>query len=344
MAHELDMESDGTVRFAYNARNGDPWHVLGVPVDGYGTIDEMLMAASAEFDVLGVPIYVQGADGSHVQVPDKFATVRHVEHFGQDGFTTRTDVLGVVGHGYRIEQNRESMEFALDCIGAAKTEAMFDCVGVLMGGRQFFAYVRLDPLFIDPHGINDEIQRGVCVRNAHDGSLSLCVYPTNTRVVCWNTATWSMDEASRKGQVVRVRHTVNKDRYKEAARNAMGLAESLRKAFVKQAEKLLALPATFTDVKRVADELWKEADEDSSKRAVTMYDQRIEKLERLWLADTNSGGYGANRWAAWNTITEYLDHHRGGSATSRAISAISIDGAVADKKDKAASLLLAGVA
>lgn len=339
MAHELDTEQDGTVRFAYNTHNGDPWHTLGVPVDGYGTIDSMLMAASADFEVTTQPVYILGADNSPVIVPDKVATTRTITTLGDDGFTDRTDVLGIVSPSYEVEQNRSAAQFALDCVGASGGDAVIDTMGVLRNGREFFTYLRLEPLVIDPNGVNDVVRQGLAVRTGHDGSLSLCAYPTATRVVCWNTATWSMAAAS---TVVRVRHTRNKEHYKAEAVRALGIAQKVRDSFIQQAERLLATPARFDTVRNVAEKLWA-TDPESSKRASTIYDNRMDSLYSLWSSQTNAAGFGDNAWSALNTITEYLDHHRGTTTEKRAIASMNPDGFVTAKKEQAASMLLAGV-
>jgi phage/plasmid-like protein (TIGR03299 family) len=339
MAHELDIERDGTVRMAYAGVNGTPWHKLGIDVGGLATVDEMLMASGCGYEVVPHSLFIVDSNGNPIEVPDKFATTRTVTVLGDDGFTERTDVLGVVGSGYEIEQNASAAAFALDCVAASQGDAVVDTMGALRGGREFFVYLRLEPLFIDPNGVNDKIEQGLCVRNGHDGGLSLCAYPTATRVVCWNTATWSMEGAARDRQIVRVRHTKNKEPRKTEAVAALGLASRIRDRFVKQAEELLARPASFDTVRNVAKRLW-DTDPSKSKRAETIFDNRIASLERLWISDTNSGGFGMNKWSAWNTITEYLDHSRSGSEMQRAMASISIDGFVAAKKDKAAKILL----
>jgi phage/plasmid-like protein (TIGR03299 family) len=342
MAHELDTNTLGEARFAYNTFNGDPWHKLGVAVDGYGTIEQMLMASGADYTVEPAPIYVTGRDGQPVIVADKFATVRHTDDFGPDGFTTRTDVLGVVGNGYTIEQNREAAQFALDCVGASGDTAVIDTMGVLFGGSQFFTYLRLEPMILDPNGVADEITQGLCVRTSHDSSISLCAYPTAVRVVCNNTATWSMNAATRKKQVVRVRHTRNKDNYKADAVITLGLAAQLRELFVTQAEQMIHMTASFDTVRKVAKQLWP-IEQDPSKRAQTIHDNRIDDLYQLWGSATNSAGFGKTAWSAWNTITEYLDHGRGSDSSKRALASMNLDSQASDLKDKAAQLLLAGV-
>ena len=342
MAHELDTNAIGEARFAYNSLNGDPWHKLGVAVEGYGTLDEMLMASGADYTVKGSPLYIVGADGQPVEVQDKFATVRDSTDFGPDGFVTTTDILGVVGKGYTIEQNRQAAQFALDCVGADQSTAVIDTMGVLFGGSQFFTYLRMDPMVLDPNGIADVVTQGLCVRTSHDSSISLCAYPTATRVVCNNTATWSMAAATRQNQIVRVRHTRNIADYKAEAVRTLGLAAKLRDLFIAQAESLIQTDATFTTVRNLAKVLWP-VDADPSPRATTIAETRLDDLHALWGSQTNAGGFGATAWSAWNTITEYLDHGRGSNSTKRALSSMNLDSQASTLKDKAAQLLLLGV-
>ena len=312
MSHEIESNLTGGERFAYNAENGDPWHRLGIGIQGYGTLEEMLAAAAADFTITQVPLHLE--DGT--EVTSHVANVRQEVDFQDGDFVTVSTILGVVGKGYEVETNRQAAEFALECVGAGEGDAVFDTMGVIKGGREFFTYIDLGAVTIDPLGVGDVVKRGLCVRNSHDGSLSLAAFPTNTRVVCNNTLTWSYNEASRAKQVHRVRHTKNKDAYKADAVQAMGLARQLQELFVKQATKLVFEDGGHDVLDRVIHELYE--------------------------APTNQGGFGDSGWTVWNTVVEFLDHKRGRSqADTRALASMDPDSAVSKLKDKAAAVLLA---
>lgn len=337
----LDTSSTGGVRFAYNKENGDPYHRLGVAVDGYGDIETMLAESGADYQVSLSELWVHDSYGTPQLVTGNYATTRMTTVYdtATNTLSEQTDVLGIVGKGYTIEQNVEAAQFAYDCVGASSGDAIIDTMGVMKNGSEFFVYVRLEPLVLDPYGVKDELEMGLAVRTSHDGSVPLCAYPTAIRLVCSNTVTSTMRSARRNGSLVKVRHTRNKTDYKAEAIQALGMAEHVRKAFASQAEAMMQASATFGDVERTANALWPLAS-DPTKRAQTMHDERMEKLMGLWVAPTNSGGFGQTLWSAWQTIGEYLDHHRGLTADKRALASIDPDSTINDQKRRAASVLL----
>lgn len=337
----LDASSTGSVRFAYNKENGDPYHRLGIAVDGYGDIDEMLAESGADYEVALTQLWVNDSHGVKQEVTGHYATTRMVTEWDATNNTLvqTTNVLGIVGKGYTLEQNREAAQFAYDCVGASSGDAIIDTMGVMKNGSEFFVYVRLEPLILDPYGVKDEIEMGLAVRTSHNGTVPLCAYPTAVRLVCSNTVTSTMRSARRNGSLVKVRHTRNKTDYKAEAILALGMAQQVRETFVTQAETMMGVAASFKDVQRAADKLWPLAP-DPTKRAQTMHDERMETLRGLWVAPTNSGGFGATLWTAWQTIGEYLDHHRGLTPDKRALASIDPDSAINDQKRRAAGVLL----
>ena len=83
MAHNLEINGDGTARFAYS-NHQRPWHLLGTPMLGLQTVDTMLAAADADFAVRIVKIaavdengqLLTNPDGTPVLIEDSRATIR----------------------------------------------------------------------------------------------------------------------------------------------------------------------------------------------------------------------------------------------------------------------------
>jgi len=319
------------VSFAYNSENNHPYHKLGTAVNGYGTIDEMLTAANADYHVELGGLCAYDENGTMYDVDNHFATMCQTSE--------GVKILGVVGKGYVVEQNREAAEFAYDCVGASHGDAIIDTMGVMKGGAEFFTYLRLEPLILDPDGVRDQFEMGLAVRNSHNGSVSLCAYPTATRLVCSNSVTMSFNAAKKHGQIVKVRHTKNKTNYKSDAVRALGLAAKVREDFIVNAQLMMQSSATFNDVCYVANQLWPIGN-DPSARATTVHGNRIETLRVLWASENNSGGFGSTAWAAWQTIGEYLDHYRGLTPEKRAYASITPESSVNLQKRKAAQILL----
>ena len=119
---------EGKTSFAYNKDVGIPWHRTGQPMSGFQTVDTMLTAAFADYDVEVVPVYVQAPDGTYVELESKKATARTNPHTGA------YQPLAAVGNRYTPVQNREVLERALAVVGASKGDAVIDTLGVLDEG------------------------------------------------------------------------------------------------------------------------------------------------------------------------------------------------------------------
>ena len=119
MAHQIEINKDGTARMAYADRQ-IPWHKLGQPMKGLQTAEAMLAAAQADFDVVTTRVAVcddngepiRQPDGTAILVPDSRATVR----VNTDGSFSG---LATVGTRYVVQQNRECLNYALDIVGAS---------------------------------------------------------------------------------------------------------------------------------------------------------------------------------------------------------------------------------
>lgn len=341
MSHELEI-IDGQASFAYNRQNGNPWHRLGVAMDGLGTADEMLTAANADYTVSTAPIYILTPDGFQESDTHK-ATIRPL------GDNTQT--LGIVGSGYQVMQNREALMSALAIVGAAREErdadgvlsitgpgdAVVDTAGVLFGGRRFFAYIDLGTLVIDPAGINDRITRGLGVLTSHDGTMSLTYAMSNVRWVCNNTVTFGVASAQR---VFRARHTENMTDRVAEARHVLGVSVGWAEKFTAAAEKLNATPGGHGLLERTINHVWPKDAADTD-RKLANWEERFNQIVALYNGPTNAGGFGHTAWTALNAVGEYVDHFRCADADKMALAAIN-DGSVATAvKDRAEKFLLA---
>jgi hypothetical protein len=108
MSHDID-NTTGRDAFAY--AGAKPWHGLGVAVPGLMTVQEALVAGGVDWDVVKRPIYAEDAAGLPcLKLPSHFATVR--EDTGA--------ILGVVGAGYEVVQNRDALSFFFSTGRSAK--------------------------------------------------------------------------------------------------------------------------------------------------------------------------------------------------------------------------------
>lgn len=316
MAHDIEINQDGTARFAYNARGGAPWHHLGVSLDGLQDVDTMLRKAGADYEVRLTKVaavdengdFILDAFGNPVVIDDSNATIR----INADG---TMDALATVGNRYEVRQNREIAERALAVVGASNGDAVIDTCGVLRGGRRFFMTIDLGALFIDPMGVNDKIDRYLVVSKGHDGIWPIRYANTDVRAVCNNTVMMGLKQAQR---VFTARHTRNVDINLEDARHVLRISVEWADAFKKEAERMLSIPIGPAQIDKVLNGLFPEK-KDETDRQKRNREGIVETVRSVHLNDRNAGGYGNNAWSLYNSVVEYLDHYREADIKDRAM-------------------------
>lgn len=311
MSHDLETRNDKT-SFAFNQKNGDPWHRLGTPVDGNMTIEQALEVARADFTVTKRPLTatvpgVGGGEDIRVPVTGKVATVRDIPG------TTESQVLGIVGDGYGVVQNDEALQAAYDIVGASAGEAYLDTLGVLGEGERLFSYLRLEDLVIDPVGINDKIERGLVIYWSHDGSIAMTYAFSDIRVVCKNTVQMALEGAQR---VFKAKHTsAVQDRMKDAQR-VLGVSTEWADAFKLQAEKMLRVQYTEDVFEKYLNRVFPKASARTERQQRNVEGIHAQ-VRGIFANERNSKEYGANGWTMYNSVIEYLDHGREATEESR---------------------------
>lgn len=338
MAHQIEINDDGTARMAYADREV-PWHRLGVAMKGLQTAEAMLTAAQADFDVVTAKVVacddngelLRNADGTFVIVPDSRATIR----VNGDG---TYNGLATVGNRYVVQQNRECLDYALDIVGASSGDAVVDTCGVLNGGREFFASLDLGSLVIDPTGINDKIDRYLLVRNGHDGKTPITFANTSVRVVCKNTVVAGIRSASR---VFSARHTRNVERAIEQAQAVLEFSTKWAKDFQRMADKMLATPMAkgSSQLDKLMDATFPMPADPTDRQKKNRNDV-VALVKAIYDNDNNAKNYGYNAWSAYNAIGEYLDHYREGTVKERALASMDNNSWVTRTKVKAQEHLL----
>jgi phage/plasmid-like protein (TIGR03299 family) len=308
MAHNLEINKDGLARFAYADREA-PWHRLGKPMKGLQTLDAMLEAAQADYEVILTKVaavddegnLIMDKNGHPVLIEDSRATVRN----NGDG---TYDSLATVGTRYEVRQNREVMERALAVVGATDGDAVIDTCGVLKGGARFFSTIDLGTLVIDPMGVNDRIARFLVVSTGHDGVWPIRYANTDIRAVCQNTVIMGLKDAER---VFTARHTRNVDTAIQDANQALRISVEWAKSFKIMAERMLAIPVPLgsASVDKVIDKVFvpKKDETDRQRRNREQINQMV---RGLYTNERNGKNYGYNGWSIYNSVVEFLDHYR----------------------------------
>lgn len=321
MAHELEITRDGVTSFAYSKQHGSPWHRLGTPLDGLSTVEEILTAARAGYEVHKATLMtpepmVDIADGRGVLLNNTklLDTGKHYtwrnrpltidQETGIPG-GGEAQVLGVVGKDYTVIQNEAVAELAVQLAGALPGDNAIDCAGVLNDGRRFFMTIPLPDVVLDPRGAQDLHIRNLVVTTGHDGNWALQMVNSTIRAVCHNTVTAALGQ---RRWAVSIRHSAGAAAIDQGTvKRALGLTEAAGDEFRRLGEQLLRQPAQFDDVRKVHDYVWAPMESDTDRKK-NIRAGRLATLEVLWNGDTNAGAVGTNRWAVLNTFSEYFEH------------------------------------
>lgn len=312
MADNLERH-EGTTSFAYSKEGGVPWHRTGTAMSGLQTADEMLTVAHADYDVEVVPVFVQAPDGeTYVPLDSRKATARISPYTGD------YEPLAVVGNRYVPVQNREVLERALAVVGASEGDAVVDTLGVLDGGRRFFSAIDLGSLVIDPMGVNDRIARYMLVYTSHDGTVPITYSNTDVRAVCENTVRMGLETAQ---ATFKAKHYQGFSARIEEAREVLRMSTEWATEFKEMAERMLAIPMTPGRLDDVINAAFP-ADKAVTDRQVDNRLKITTKIREIYAGPKNAQAVGNNGWAAWNSVVEYLDHHREATPEERALTSM----------------------
>jgi phage/plasmid-like protein (TIGR03299 family) len=307
MAANLATQANGTAMLAY-AREL-PWHKQGTKIADNATGTEMLKAAGLDFDIITQDLKTE----TGLPVNGVKATVR----------TDTNSVIGVVGNGYNVFQNREMVQFFEDLVRGKQIS--YEAAGGLGNGEKVWVLARIPDLSYAIKG--DQMDSFMLIRNGHDGSQALIAQPTFTRVICQNSYKAASREFIQRKKLYgknsihagyQIRHTSNMrgalDQALQAYQNCLNDAIATKELFTLLADK----PVTDAQIReyflKVSDMAKANNDREKEKASAianAREEKRIEELKRLWEAPTNQTGTKGTAFAAYNTVVEWVDFTRG---------------------------------
>lgn len=301
-----------------------PWHGLGTKLDNVATAEEAIKAASLDWKVTKEPIYLK--DGR--EIGDKFATVRE----------DTKDILGIVGHVYRPLQNKEAFSF-FDAVVGSK-DAIYHTAGALGVGERIWILAKL-PGEIQVIG-EDVTEKYLLLTNTHDGSGAINMMFTPIRVVCQNTLNVAMRDNVRKQSV---RHTGTMGLRVADVAEGLGIIHQRFEAFGEAARALTKVQVNIQGWEHYAKNVGLIPNEpEMSTRAKNILEEVSSLFE--YGKGNNLPGVKGTAWAAFNAVTEYVDHVRTAKGSdskleSRANSLLFGSGAALKQKawDKALQLV-----
>ncbi len=316
MAHEIDttVKANGSLYL----RNSVAWHGLGTVVEKDVNLLEIPDLIGINWNVVKKPLFY---NSQNVQGVNDLGELTYEQNMVESHVATvRMDTgsqLGIVGKDYEVIQNEEIFHWskAFGEFGNVIVETS----GSIFAGRNVWALLRMDGMGFD-FGGGDKVNPYLLISTSHDGSKTLTIVPTAVRVVCANTMSLAL-KANSQGRKKnglehgwKLSHTKNvRNRMEDAKKMILRTHES----FEATKEQIQSLANTRCDIDILNDitaKVWTvdtlEKDKETSKRAQSIQENRLQEIKQLWKSPTNQTTFAANNlWGAFNSITEYIDHH-----------------------------------
>ena len=297
MSDYVTERPDGSREAAFAFK--PPWWDMGYKCSDHAMNgEEMQKAAQIDWLVEQHPIYIHrvvvNPDGTksvvHQQIPG-LANVRADNFFH----------LGNVSEKYKVVQNSEAFDFVdnLHKDGIIKYES----AGSLKGGKFVWVLAKMPQEFEVVAG--DKLEQYILFTTAHDGSRAVRVMPTSVRVVCWNTLSLATANES-KG--LSIRHKGNIFDKLADAKKCIMTAQNKFNGFHENARKLASVKFDIGQLKAMTELLFpKEKGKNDTRRAKA----RASIMAAFTDDPQNIDGVRGTAWAAFNAITQHVDHHSG---------------------------------
>jgi phage/plasmid-like protein (TIGR03299 family) len=263
--------------FSYNEV---PWHGEGKILDHPASAAEAIKEAGLNWEVELRPVTVAG-----ITMKDKYATVR----------TDTGAPLGIVGSRYRPFQNVSLFSF-FDAV-VKESEAIYHTGGSLRGGSVVWLLAKLNSSFFVIK--DDRVDGYVLLASSHDGRMMITAKLTPIRVVCNNTLAAAMLGA---GTSVSIKHTASAEYEMKLAHNVLGIATSRMESIKGLAMNLLSIRVSATGLKKTVNHLFHTTKDDEKNRHLAPIELLYSESQGILPYMRGTG------WAAYNAITEYIDH------------------------------------
>jgi phage/plasmid-like protein (TIGR03299 family) len=217
--------------------------------------------------------------------------------------------LGIVSDRYQVVQPDQVLEFFDKLSKAAGFE--LETAGSLSGGKRIWAMARVGD---SQKVVNeaDQVFPYVLLATSFDGSMATIAKFTSVRVVCQNTLNYSMQDSAR---VIRISHSTRFN--PESVRKELSIAVDSFESFMYDMRKLEdkeISPSMALDLTRELLGVTEDAKRQHS---------GLSKVMALFQGEAKGSDLtqGLTGWQYVNSVTEWVDHHRGRSQDTRVNSA-----------------------
>ena len=219
--------------------------------------------------------------------------------------TNKIIPLHVPKKGYQIHQNEslfDSMVKACDdVLGDSGYE--IKTAGTLGGFKSFIVSIQLKEHQSFSIGKNDKHDQFFNLTSSHDGSLASAIMLSFVRIVCQNTAQFSLQDSQTNGTQQKIKHSQNSIITPEWIEENLNQWLIQSREYQKTLEALKSEKMDLEGFRVFASGVF--SDEKSDKLSTQAWN-RIGEMESLFIR--GKGNSGESEFDAYNAFTEYFTH------------------------------------
>lgn len=287
------------------------WHRLDEQLPDGLTAEEAFKHVGLNWTTRLRPMYFRDDAGNEVKVEDKQIQTRD-DNLGQ---------LGIVSDDYTQLNNGDFARF-LDSLVGLDAAMRVQSVGSFFGGRRVFCSAKL------PRQIRvtsqDILDLFVIGSMGHGGFAGLNIYPSSVRPVCANTLRQSERDL---GSGIRFNHLGDLAEKMKQAQLVLGLLDKSADVFEAKVRCLAECSFSVEQTRYFMEQAFiaafgKMPDPKREEEAYTKMVAKREEVIGQWMTNLDNErnsleSIRGTAWAAYNAVSEYHDHQRGGNVLTR---------------------------
>lgn len=260
-----------------------PWHGLGKVIEFEPNSYQALVAAELDWEVNSKDVYIDGAkaEGYKANVRDR------------DGM-----LLGIVSDRYKIVQNKDAFSFLDDLVDGKNTK--YETAGSLRNGKTVWMMAKMPDVKI----LNDDFAPYIAFINTHDGTGSVRVIATTTRIVCNNTLNYALSTAQRSWWAT---HAGNIHSKMDIAKDTLMNMNNYVTALSADASELVSKKFSDMQIAKMISQLLGDPTNEMTDRQKQNLQLSKEQFVRCYTADDLNNFKGTG-WAFVNAASDYMTH------------------------------------
>lgn len=272
-----------------------PWHGLGYRLAPQQPIEVWKKQAGMDWKIEEAEVrYVAGSNNIGV-----------IHAFPEQKVLYRSDTrspLSVVSKRFQVVQPGQILEFYRDLTASNGFE--LETAGVLREGRKFWALARTGQSTTLKG--RDKVDGYLLLATACDGTLATTAQFTSVRVVCNNTLSIALGNASGS---IKVPHRSQFD--PDVVKRQLSMTVSSWDGFVARMRALAERPVDPDSVEGLLRRVLTYMAPDG--KAMVVNEQALANVRALYEGGGRGAQMASSRGTAWgllNSVTEFVDHHR----------------------------------